>query len=449
MNRIANAIVDVSHILDVWLPTRVGLSDISGLSVAIAYKGKILYKKGFGYADVEKKIKAKENTIYHIASISKTFTAVAILQLEEKGLLKLDDKASKYVTWFKGENKNGDLKNITIRQLLSNTSGVWRDGDTPHWTTGKFPKSLKSASKDILVFKPSSEFKYSNYGFSILGEVITAVTGLSYEEYARKNIINSLKLNSTHPDYKDSIQNLASGYGKEERGSTREKFGHYKANAYMPASGFLSSAIDLAKYAYYLSPKADESILKKASKKKMMKPHRKTEGKDKYCLGLEEYKIDKRKINEHGGGFQGFATKMAFDRENEITVAVLANCTHSPVSSIASSIFDAIYSLIDGESKYKSKKKIKYDMYEGVYRNLWGNDVVVRAGKALVQFSLYSHAPLRGDNKQFLEPTGEDQFVVKGGSVFHSRGEIVRFSNLKNGKFQLRSIGPTPSKRIV
>ena len=158
MKEINNILKDVIHIMEIWLPARIKYSDIPGLSIAISHKGKILYKNGFGYADVEKKIKAKEDTIYHIASISKTFTAVAILQLVEKGKIKLDDKVSKYIKWFKGKNKSGDLKDITMRHLLSNTSGIWRDGNTPHWVTGKFPKSL-TLSKDSLIFKPSSEFK--------------------------------------------------------------------------------------------------------------------------------------------------------------------------------------------------------------------------------------------------------------------------------------------------
>ena len=448
MKNIATAINDASHILNLWLPTRVKLSDIPGLSIAIIYKGKVLYKNGFGYADVEKKIKAKEDTIYHIASISKTFTAVAILQLVEKGKIKLDDKVSKYIKWFKGKNKSGDLKDITIRHLLSNTSGIWRDGNTPHWVTGKFPKSL-TLSKDSLIFKPSSEFKYSNYGFSILGAVIKVASGFSYEEYVRKNIVDVLNLKSTYPDYKSQIKGIATGYGKEVKGYKREKFSHYKTNAYMPATGFLSNAIDLVKYTHHLSPKTTTPLLKSSSKKKMMQPHKKTEGKDEYCLGIEEYKVNGRKIYGHGGGFQGFTTNLAFDPKNEIGIVALTNATHVPASGFTYGILQMIYNLLDNEKNYSSKNSLNHNKYGGIYRNLWGDDVVVRAGKSLVQFGLYARSPLEGDNKQFLDPVGRDEFIIKGGSGFHSKGERVKFSKLKNGKFQSRSIGPTPSKRIV
>ncbi len=448
MKKIVAAINDTSHVLDVWLPTRVKLSDIPGLSIAISYKGKILYRNGFGYADKEKKTKTTENTLYHIASISKTFTAVAILQLVEQGKLKLDDKVSKHVERFKGKNKNGDLKNITIKQLLSNSSGIWRDGDTPHWVTGKFPRTL-NLSTETLIFKPSSEFKYSNFGFSVLGEVIKSVTGLTYEDYVRKNIISVLNLKSTYPDYKNNIKNLATGYGKEVNGRKREKYGHYKTYAYISATGFISNALDLAKYVYYLSPKANESILKNKSKKKMMQPYKKTEGKARYCLGLDMDEVNKRKIYGHGGGFQGFATDMVFDPESEIGVAVLTNGTHSPAGSFTKWILQIIYNLLDNKNDYSLGKNANYNKYEGIYRNLWGDSVVVKAGKALVSFGLYTHSPLQGDNKRFLVPVSGNKFIAKGGSGFGSKGELVKFTKFKDGKFQVISFGPTPSKRTI
>ena len=449
MKRIISAIDDTSHILEAWLPTRVELSDTPGISVAISYKGKILYKNGFGYSDREKGNRANTDTIYHIASISKTFTSVAILQLMEEGKLKLDDPVSIYVKWFKGRNKNGDIKNITIKQLLSNTSGIWRDGDTPHWVTGKFPKKLNISVRNALIFKPSSEFKYSNYGFAILGEVIKMVSGISYEEYVQKNILDVLKLKSTYPDYKNGLRLVASGYGRKIPGKEQEKFAHYKANAYMSATGFLSNALDLAKYAYHLSPQSNSLLLKNNSKKKMMMSVTKTDGNERYCLGLEVYKINKRKVFGHAGGFQGFASNITFDPKNEIAVAVLTNEIHAPAGALGHWILQIIYNLLDSKKDYLSQNKVDYKKYEGIYRNLWGDSVIVRAGRTLVSFNLYAHSPLQGDSKRFLVPTGKNQFTAKGGSGFHSKGERIKFTKLKNNKFQAVSFGPTVAKRVA
>src|SRR3989344_5642061 len=247
-SKIGSAIKEVEHLLDLWLPLRLKYDNVPGVSIAITYEDQILFKKGFGYANLEKKLKAKDDTLYHIASISKTFTSVAILQLVEQNKIRLNDPVGKHVKWFRGRNKNGNLENITIKQLLSNSSGLWRDGDTPHWVTGKFPKDLKPKGNVNLIFKPGSEFKYSNYGFSVLGEVIKSVTGLKYEEYIKKNILNRLGMKSTYPDYKQGLKNIAEGYGRIIPKHKREKFGHYSANAYAPATGFVSNTIDLAKY---------------------------------------------------------------------------------------------------------------------------------------------------------------------------------------------------------
>lgn len=448
MKSLTSAIKDLSHILDSWLPIRVQQSGFPGLSIAIAHKGVIVYARGFGFADKEKKSKATEKTLYHIASISKTFTSVAILQLAEKGLIGLNDKVSKHVKDFRFENKVGKLEDITIKQLLSNSSGVWRDGDTPHWTTGEFPKTLKW-SEGTLIYKPSKEFKYSNFGFSILGEVIRSVTGMAYEEYVQKNILDVLNLTSTHPDYNSKLKDLASGYGKQFADSKREKFRHFKTHAYAPATGFISNAIDLAKYAFYLSPQADESILKNDSKNKMMRPIMKSEGKDKYCLGLEKLEINKRKVYSHSGGFQGFTSDMIFDPVNEVSVAILINTLHAPASFLTQGVLQIIYNLLDNKQDYYSGKAVNYGNYEGVYRNLWGDNVIAKVGNSLISFNVYTNSPLQGKNKYLLTPTSDGKFVAKGGNNFHSNGETVSFRDKKGGKYQTVSFGPTPAKRIV
>src|SRR3989344_6265657 len=138
-DNILGVLENTFKILDNWLPLKIKYDFIPGLSIGIIYKGKIVYKKGYGYSNVGLKKKMNENSCYRIASISKLFTSVAILQLVEKGKIRLDDKVTSYLPWFKFKNKNINSNNITIRQLLSHTAGVFRDGITPHWDNNKFP----------------------------------------------------------------------------------------------------------------------------------------------------------------------------------------------------------------------------------------------------------------------------------------------------------------------
>ena len=205
-----------ANLLDHWLPYKILYDNIPSISVGITFNGKLIYKKAFGFADLETKKKTTSKTCFRIASISKTFTAIAIFQLIESGKIALDDKVQKYLPWFNAKNKNYDSKNITIRQLLSHTAGIFRDGDTPHWINGNFPdeNTLKnSISSKTIVFENLTHFKYSNFGYAILGQVIKKITGSNYNKYVKENIIAKLSLKLTEPDINRQIINsLASGY---------------------------------------------------------------------------------------------------------------------------------------------------------------------------------------------------------------------------------------------
>lgn len=444
-----SAVKEVGHLLDVWLPLRLQYDKVLGVSIAIIYKGEILYKKGFGYADFEKKIESDENTLYSIGSISKTFTSVAIFQLVEQGKIILTDPISKYLSWFKGENEKGKLEDITIKELLSHTSGIWSDGNTPHWFTCEFPTTLHPLSGEALVFKPSSEFKYSNYGFAVLGELVSAVSGVPYEEYIQTNILDRLGMAATFTDYNDTIKGIASGLGREVPDQEREKYEHYSANAYAPATGFVSNVVDLAKYIASFSTKAPEMILKNESKQIMMEePVSYTRGTDKYCLGIEMYEINTKKVYGHGGGFKGFVSKALIDPENQLGVIVLSNTSKAPVGTYAKSIFEALYSITESSLDYTSEKNVDGRKYEGIYRNSGADNVIVKIKDVLVSFDMNTSSPLSGSNKTILQPIGEDKFLLQGGSSFGSKGEIATFSDIQDGIPQRVAFGATPIIRV-
>ena len=446
---INSAIKEIEHLLDEWLPLRLQYDKVLGVSIAIVYRGEILYKKGFGYSDLEQKVKADENTLYRIGSISKTFTSVAIFQLVEQEKVKLTDSVSKYLPWFKGENKNGNLKDITITELLSHTSGIWGNGNTPHWFTGEFPTTLQPLPSESLVLKPSSEFKYSNYGFAVLGELIATVSGISYEKYIQTNILDRLGMVSTSVDYKEDTTDIASSLGREVPGQERERYGHYPANAYAPATGFISNVVDLAKYIASLPVKASEAILRNESKQKMIEESDSyTRGTDKYCLGIEMYEIDGKKVYGHGGGFKGFVSKVLIDADNELGIVILTNTSKAPVRTYAQSISEAIYNIIEHSSDYISENKIDQKRYEGIYRNSGEDKVVVKIKDVLVSFDINTSSPLLTNNKTFFHPISNDTFLLKSGSGFGSKGEVVTFSDVKDRIPHKATFGATPMMRV-
>lgn len=209
-----------TKIIDRWLPYYAHTLRIPGLSLGIVYKDQIIFSKGYGYADVAGQKKATETTCYRIASFSKLFTATAILQLFEQGKLQLDAPVQRYLPWFANpEDERTHL--ITIRQLLTHTSGLDRDGETPHWVQFEFPtreQIQQHITSGGTVYDPASFWKYSNMGYTLLGEIVKEVSGSSYETYVTEHIVNRLGMTLTAPTLTDEVvPQLAVGYKPRTR----------------------------------------------------------------------------------------------------------------------------------------------------------------------------------------------------------------------------------------
>jgi CubicO group peptidase (beta-lactamase class C family) len=424
----------LTKIIDLWMPLKIKYEHIPGVSIGVVYKRKLVYAKGFGFADEEKKIKATEKTLYHIASISKVFTSLAILKLAGEKKLKLNDPVAKHIEWFKGKNKIGDLSRVTLRQILCHSSGLFRDGNKPYWE-GSFPESLEDTiSSHSIILKNLSQFKYSNHAFSLLGNVIEKVSGVSYKKYVQDNILSLLRMKNTHVYFNEELTNqLAKGYGRIVPKIRREIFGGMNTNAYSPATGFISNVVDLGKF-----------LIGQYFSKEMIKPHINIDGKGrKYGLGIEIFEIAKRKIIGHGGGFPGYITDVAIDLKEELGVVVLTNCIGSPVSQIKNGIFEAFYFL--SENKL-GEFEPEMESYDGIYRNKWGDDAVVAIGKNLVVFNIQQGPFIK--NMSILNPKENNRFIINNKNNFDSVGEVAGFEGFKNGIPQKINWAGSISKRL-
>lgn len=180
-----------------------------GMSFAVVRNDSIIYSRGFGWADEPKQIRATPATVYHWWSCTKIATAIAILQLQEKGKLFLSDPIVRHLPYFKVQYPSDTSKEMTILNLLNHTSGLpnpssltlmgWihHDGEPPVNQTDFIRKILPDYSE--LTFEPGDHAEYSNIGYMVLGAVIEKVTGITYEEYIRQNIL--LPLEMTHTDF--------------------------------------------------------------------------------------------------------------------------------------------------------------------------------------------------------------------------------------------------------
>ena len=273
-------------------------------SVLVVDHGKVIYKKGLGLANMEWEIPNTPETRFRLGSITKQFTATAILQLVEQGKIKLDGKLSDYLPDYRKDVG----EKVTIHQLLNHTSGIpsytglpgfFQDVSRNPFKVDDFIK--KYASKD-LEFEPGSKFSYNNSGYFLLGAVIEKVTGKPYEQVLKENIFDPLGMKNTGYDHFDTlIQKRATGYQKTANGYSNAP---YLDMSIPYAAGSLYSTVE----DLYLWDQAlyTDRLLKEETKQLMFKPNL-----SNYAYGwtIRKTRFDEKiPVITHNGGINGFST---------------------------------------------------------------------------------------------------------------------------------------------
>jgi D-alanyl-D-alanine carboxypeptidase len=423
-----------------WLQLRRERSETPGFVVAIAHKGTVIFNEAYGLADIETKTTLTPQHIFRIASHSKTFTATALMLLQEEGKLRIDDYAANYVPWLKQHKDKRWLK-VTVRQLMSHGAGVVRDGVAEdYWQLEKpFPdheQFKKEMLETELVIDNNIKLKYSNYGYTLLGLIIEKLSGTTYNEFVDKKIIRQLGLKNTYPEYTSAIdKKLVTGYSRQEFDRTRLPIAQVSTQAMSPATGFCSTAADLC--AYFSAHMVGSGILlDDESKKEMQRTqwHALTTDRREhtdYGLGMEIDYAGKRRVIGHGGGFPGQSTKSMADPKDELVVVVLTNCIDGPATWITK----GVYGIIDyfQENTPTTNPKHSLQKLEGRYMNLWLMSQIVVTGDKIVSAYPNSWEPFSAtENLEYVDDT---TFKATNVDSFSSEGELVRFT-LKDGSVE-------------
>lgn len=423
--------------IDSWLKLRLKDSDTPGYSVAIFYENKPIFTKSYGLANIKNEEKLTNEHVFRIASHSKTFTATAIMQLQEKNKLRIDDHLADYIPWL-NEHTDKRWQKVTIRQVLSHSAGIIRDGhNADYWSLkGSFPDTAQ-LKKDILasklIIENNIKLKYSNYGYSLLGLVVEKASGTPYNQYITDNIIMPLELKNTGPDYNDSTTNSsATGYFK----INDDKFipiDTITTNAMSPATGVYSTAEDLGKY-FSAQVVGSGLLLDDESKKEMQRaqfqvrdPH--AYEKRAYGLGMALETIDGVEFLGHAGGMPGFITTSLFNPKNKLVISVLTNSISGP----SRMIFGGINRIINYyQQNMNSDSNENYQALEGRYSSIWGTTTILDMGDKMVATYADSWWVLSGAEE--LEPINKKTtFKLANPGSYSSEGEEVRF-NLTNDK---------------
>ena len=398
-------------IFDSWIQLTMHRKHQPGLAVALVHDGELLWGKGYGYGDLEAGTPVTLDTRFRIASISKTFTAVGILQLRDAGKLCLDDPASKYLDWFDLQYEGAPP--ITIRNLLTHSSGLPRDSHNPMWTDCEAPdwdEFVAEMQKRSPTRAPNDKFAYSNVGYSCLGGIIEAVTGQTWAEYLQENILDRLGMSETCPVPQPDDPLLAKGYSRLSDDYQREVMPFFLMNGFEASANFASSINDLVKYAAFHSSTGDNPILSSHTLRDMHRIHWLEESwQDGYGLGTMIYRLNDWEISGHAGGYPGYLTGFTLCRKHKVGIIVLTNAlASSPPEYINQGYQTVLPEIIKATEKAQGEVDPAWQQYLGDYEYSWGADkVVVRDGQLQIISLEYMDAP-----PTILEATDSEHVFV-------------------------------------
>jgi D-alanyl-D-alanine carboxypeptidase len=313
-------------LVDDYVKKRMQEMHIPGLSLAVVKEGEIIKANGYGLANLETSTPAAPETAYKTASLSKPFIAAAILLLMQDGKIGLDDKVSKYL-----DGSPDTWKAITVRHLLTHTSGIVRDPSDYHpYSEQPITEVIKSVYPVPLSFQPGGKWLYSNVGYYVLAEVITKVSGEAWNEFISERLLAPAHMTSTRiTTVKDIIPHRANGY--QQRDNRMIKAENWIA--VRPSGAFLSTALDLAKWDAFLY---SDSALSASSHKLMWTPVTLNDkASADYGFGWYVDSFLGRARIHHEGQFPGFRSDYERFPDDKLTVIVLANSDDASVESLA------------------------------------------------------------------------------------------------------------------
>lgn len=366
---------DALRYIDAWLEAQQEYDRLPGISVGIVKDQELIWSKGYGVADVKKKVPATAETLYSICSITKLFTSIAIMQLYEQGKLRLDDSLSSLLPERKIRQQFNDSGPITIRGLLTHSSGLPRDSDFPYWTGPDFKFPTKEELHEKLneqqtLYPASTYFQYSNLGMALLGEVVEKISGLSYEVYVEENILKPLRLRNTHASLPRELlgSKLATGYSSLNRQGSREVVPPFDSQSIRPAAGYASTVEDLGQFAawqFRLLTNGGKEILRASTLRDMQRVHWvDPDWKLHWGLGFVVFQQSGHTMVGHGGTCPGYRSLLLMDPKEKLGLIVLINAMENPWPYASH-----MRNILQKGEKEKRKQNTAPDLeqYAGVY----------------------------------------------------------------------------------
>lgn len=417
----AEALAEASRAAELWIEGWRQYRKIPAISVAVAQGDATVWARGFGTIDRAHRVPATADTIYSICSVSKLFTAVALMQQWEQGKVALDAPLTDYLPWAKLAEDSRESVPITLRGALTHSAGLPREADFPYWTGPDFPFPSREQLRARIgaqapLYPAETTWQYSNLGLTLVGETVAAVSGTPYADYVQANILSPLGLANTRPRIPAALYGtqMAVGWGALTAQGTRPEVKLFDPAGIAPAAGFSSSVADLARFAswtFRLAKSGTPEVLRASTLREMQRVHYiSPDWKTSWGLGFSVRDEGGTTVVGHGGSCPGYRTALMMAPREEMGVTVAMNAMDDP-GTVARGIA-ALFKARGAAAAFAPVAGVNLEDYAGVYDGQpWEADyLIIPWAGGLTWLSPSADKPAEGMAR--LKPLGTDRFRV-------------------------------------
>jgi CubicO group peptidase (beta-lactamase class C family) len=429
-------------LLDRWIEAHQVYRRVPGISVGVVLDQELIWHRGYGHANVERAIPADLATLYSICSISKLFTSIAVMQQRDAGRLRLDDTVAEHLDYFDVQQSFSGSGPITVRGLLTHSSGLPRESLPAYWNPDyPFPSRdalIDALSRQRTLYPADRYFQYSNLALTLAGEIAAAAAGRPYVSLVQDDILTPLGLKDTRTHLPRELHGnaMAIGYGALDRDGERAAQPPFDTAGITPAAGFTSNVTDLAAFAswqFRLLEHGGEEVLRASTLREMHRVHWvDPDWKTTWGLGFAVSKVESDTMVSHGGGCPGYTTLFTMVPKHKLAVIVLTNASGTSPEPVVQNVYKVLGPALQKARDDEPADPQDLSDYEGLYHNPpWSSEVaIVQQGDKLLVASLPSDDVTRDLAKLIRE---DDDLFYREREDGDDPGEHWRFERGPDG----------------
>lgn len=437
---------------------------IPSIAVGIVRYGELAWFYGCGETQLGNAKPPHEHSTFRVASNTKTFTAAALMIMQEASMLSLDDPLLLHIPEFTAANPSaGNLEDVTLKRLATHYSGLPTEHPATNWDTPRFPhmqEMIERIDEVETVIPPDSQWKYSNMAYGFLGEVIARLSGKTFQQFIRSELLDPLGMTETTFNLEDvSEANRITGYSPPRPEQDELRVAPYaNLNGLDSAGQLITTVSDLAKWLafhmhYTQKPDKNSQLLSTHSMREMMHPaYINEEWSTGQCIGWRATRHSENVYLGHGGGIHGFGTQTLFHRPSQIGVIVLTNLwPNSATAQIATNILNIATNNATDQTEIQpatpytkpveNNPASPLNSYSGIYFAEPGFNIRTTAiSDNTIHLDTHSENPYHLHTPAHAKLVKDNKFKVHNG---RAAGEIIEFaedSSFTLGGFKYRKI---------